>query len=106
MQKDKRSSKVKSSFQTLQETKTKLDRAYGNACGLLKMESVGSLSVFDKDITEISLKIQQATTDSLNFVDRSNEEKNHWNQLTTSDGLEGIFYQKDIPVTSHDNRDG
>ena len=96
---------MKSSFQKLQETKTKLDRAYENACGMLKAEAVGSLSIFDKDIKEFSLKIQQATTDSLNYVDCSNGERNHWNQPTTSDRLEGIFSQKDIPVTSHDNKD-
>ena len=75
MQQDERSSKVKSSFQKLQETKTKLDRTYENACGLLQAESVGSLSLFENYVKEFSLKTQQATTDSLNYVDRSNEEK-------------------------------
>ena len=31
--------------------------------------------------------------------------KNHRNQPTTSDGLEGIVSQKDIPATLHDNED-
>ena len=100
MEQDERSRKVKSSFQKLQETKTKLDRAYENACGLLKAESVGSLSIFEKDNKEFSLKKQQTTTDSLNNVDRSKEEKNQWNEPTTANGLEGIFSHKDIPVTT------
>ena len=57
MQQDERSSEVKSSFQKHQETKTKLDRAYENACGLVKAESVGSLPIFDKDIKNTRLKI-------------------------------------------------
>ena len=39
-------------------------------------------------------------------MDRSNEEENQWNQPTTSDGLDEVFSQKDIPVTSHDKKDG
>ena len=77
MQQDERSSKVKSTFEKLQETNTKLGRAYENDCGLLKMESVGSLSIFEKDSKAFSLKIQQVTKDSLNYVNRSNEERNH-----------------------------
>ena len=58
MEQDERSRKVKSSIQKLQETKTKPDRAYENACGMLKAESVGSLSTFEKD-NKISLKIHK-----------------------------------------------
>ena len=42
----------------------------------------------------------------MNYVDRSNEEKSYLNQPTISDRLEGVFSQKDIPVTFHDNKDG
>ena len=71
IQQDERSSKVKSSFQNLQEAKPKLNRAYENVCGLLSAESVGRLSIFDKDIKKFKLKIQQKTADSLNYVDWS-----------------------------------
>ena len=106
MQQDERSSKVKSTFQKLQETKTKLDRTYENACGLLQAESVGSLPLFENYVKEFSLKTQQATTDSLNYVDRSNEEKNHWNLPMTSDEVEENNSRKDTPVTSNDDEDG
>ena len=106
MKQEERSSKVKSSIQNLQEFKTKLDKVYESVCSQLKTESIGGLSRIEKDVREFSVRIQQATTDSLNYVDRLNEIKDHWNSPTTSDGLETDFSQKDIPVTSHDNKDG
>ena len=57
------------------------------------------------DIKEFSVKIQEATTDSLNYLDRSNEEKNQWNLPTTSDGLEQIISRQGIPMTSNDDAD-
>ena len=57
------------------------------------------------DIKEFSVKIQEATTDSLNYLDRSNEEKNQWNLPTTSDGLEQIISRQGIPMTSNDHED-
>ena len=56
--------------------------------------------MFEKEIREFSVKIQQATTDSLNYVDRLNEVKDHWNQPISSDGLGETTSMKDIPVTS------
>ena len=100
MKHQERSSKVKSSLQKLQDFKTKLDKFYESVCSQLKLESIGELSMFEKDVREFSVKIQQATTGSLNYVDSLNEVKDHWNQRTTSYGLEEIISLKDIPVTS------
>ena len=100
MKQEERSSKVKSSIQKLQEFKSKLDKVYESVCSQLKTESIGELSMFEKEIREFSVKIQQATTDSLNYVDRLNEVKDHWNQPISSDGLGETTSMKDIPVTS------
>ena len=67
MKQKERSSKVKSSIQKLQEFKTKLDKVYESVCSQLKTESIGELSMFEKEIRDFSVKIQQATTDSLNY---------------------------------------
>ena len=75
MKQKERSSKVKSSLRNLQEVKTKLDKAYENVCDLLKPEAPKGLSKLEKDIKEFGVKIQEATTVSLNYADRSNEEK-------------------------------
>ena len=77
MQQDERSSRVKSSLRKLQETKTKLDSSYESAGGLPEAESNGRLSVFKNDFKEFNLKIQQATTVSMNYVGHSNEVKSH-----------------------------
>ena len=106
MKQEEWSSKVKSSIQKLQDFKTTLDKVYESVRSQLKTESIGGFSMVEKDVREFSVRIQQATTDSLNYVDRLNEVKGHWNQPTTSDGLERDFSQKDIPVTFHDNKDG
>ena len=74
---EKRSSEVKSSIQKLQEFKTKLDQVYESVCSQLKTESIGEFSMFKKDVREFSVKVQQATTDSLNYVGRLNEVKDH-----------------------------
>ena len=100
MKQEERSSKVKSSIQKLQEFKSKLDKVYESVCSQLKTESIGELSMFEKEIRDFSVKIQQATTDSLNYVDRLNEVKDHWNQPISSDGLGETTSMKDIPVTS------
>ena len=50
MKLEERSSRVKSSFQKLQGVKKKLDKA----CGQLKTETVGSLSVIEKVIKDLS----------------------------------------------------
>ena len=97
---EKRSTRVKSSIPKLQELKTKLDKVCESVCSQLKTGSIGELSVFEKDVGELSVKIQQATTDSLNYVDRLNEVKDHWNQPITSDGLGETTFMKDIPLTS------
>ena len=56
--------------------------------------------MFKKYVREFSVKVQQATTNSLNYVDRLTEVKDHWNQPITSDGLGETTSMKDIPVTS------
>ena len=91
---------MKSSIQKLQEFKTKLDKVYESVGSQLKTESIGELSMFERNVRDFSVKIQQATTDSLNCVDRLNEVKDHWNQPITSDGLGENTSMKDIPVTS------
>ena len=89
---EERSSKVNSSIQNLSGLKTKLEKIYESVCRQLKTESSGALSMFEKDVREFSKKIHQATTYSLNYVDRLNEKKiDHWNQPTTSDGLGKLF---------------
>ena len=82
MKQEEKSSKVKSSIQKHQEFKTKLNNIYESVCSQLKTESIGELSMFEKDVRGFSLKIQQATTASLNYCDRSIEVKDHWNQWT------------------------
>ena len=102
---EEKSGKVNSSIQKLSEFKTKLNKIYESVCRQLKRESTGVLTMFEKDVREFSVKIHQATTDSLNYVDRLNEVKDHSNQPTTSDGLEETISVKHIPVTSTGNED-
>ena len=100
-----KSSEVKSSFQKLQDAKTKTDRTYEIICDLLKPEARQGLSEIEKEFKGLSVKIQKATTDSVNYVDCSIK-KIPWNLPMTSDGLEDNNSRKDNPLTSNDDEDG